>query len=58
MNMNSAVEACVDFVSRGHTFESVKRVLRCYGYTQEQREEIMQKVKDEISRRKKGNAAC
>lgn len=57
MTMTMAVEACVELIGYGLTFDKVERTLKGNGYTQEQRDEIMQAVKDEISRRKKGNAA-
>lgn len=55
MNMSVTVEACVDLISKGLSFAQAERTLKGYGYTEEQRQEIMQAVKEDISRRKKGN---
>ena len=57
MNWENVVKTCVKWIGEGDTFAKVERTLKGYGYTLEQREEIMQMVADEVSRRKKGNAA-
>lgn len=51
------INACVQWIGEGETFGHVERTLARNGLPQDQIREIMQAVKDEISRRKKGNAA-
>ncbi len=57
MMWEQRINACVEWIGAGETFEHVERTLARNGIPQAQIQEIMQAVKDEISRRKKGNAA-
>lgn len=57
MMWEQRINACVKWISEGETFGHVERTLARNGIPQDQIQEIMQAVKDEISRRKKGNAA-
>lgn len=56
MRGRHTLEACVRFVSEGIlTYGQLERQLAKTGRTEEEIRYLMQAVKDEISRRKKGN---
>jgi hypothetical protein len=58
MMWEQRINACVKWIGEGETFGQVERTLARNGIPHDQIREIIQAVKDEISRRKKGNAAC
>ena len=55
MMWDQRINACVKWIGEGETFGHVERTLARNGIPHDQIQEIMQAVKDEISRRKKGN---
>jgi len=58
MKWENTVRTCVRMLADdGCTFGMVERMLAKTACTKDERKEIMQAVRDEISRRKKGNAA-
>lgn len=56
MMWEQRINACVKWIGGGETFAQVERTLARNGIPKDQIQEIMQAVRDEISRRKKGNA--
>lgn len=57
MRGQHTIEACVCYISEGIlTYGQLERQLAKTGRTEEEIQYLMQAVKDEISRRKKGNA--
>lgn len=58
MRGRHTLEACVYYVSNGIlTYGQIERQLAKTGRTETEIKELMAMVKEEISRRKKGNAA-
>lgn len=58
MKWGNTVRTCVRMIAEdGCTFGTVERSLAKLDCTKEERKEIMQAIRDEISRRKKGDAA-